>query len=369
MSIIEFEIDEVRKLCENVVPNSKIIACTAAAPAPFIRVDIHENQFYRQLTACLRFPNDYPKEAVLIELKSKTLSDKFLQGLTSVCEKQLQQEFLGKPQCLKVLKFLQQYVQDNPLCVCFDEIQQLRKELGPEATADQLKLKQKTSAIHFTAKGGDYYYRLKAVVPDDYPQHCVEFQQQETNLPAILLRYLNGQSREIARQCVEPPLRMPKGKTIADFQPVPSLYRALKFCLEATRGFHMEECPICGQLVLPRNPKDLEKDENKDSYVERVYCGHLFHQGCLKLYLSEPPFPKGGKLCPAKRRHLRSDATYYMGGMQGSKMPKILPDEGGACGIRLAHDRWVVNVKVAESRWAQKQARQRELEEVVDFLK
>ncbi|XP_075148699.1 uncharacterized protein LOC142222440 [Haematobia irritans] len=365
MSISEFEIDEVRKLCENVVPNSKIIACTTQ----LLRVDIQNSQYYRQFTICLRFPSDYPKQGILIELKSKTLSEKFLQGLTGLCEKQIKQEYIGKPHCIKVLQFLQQYVQDNSLCVCYDEIQQLRKDLGVDSSTDHLKLKQKSNSIHFTAKGGEYYYRLKATIPDDYPQHCAEFHQQETNLPTVLLRYLNGQSREIARQCVEPPLRMPKGKTAADFQPVPSLYRALKFCLEATKGFHTEECPICSKLVLPHNPADLETDDNKDAYVERVYCGHLFHQGCLKLYLSEPPFPKGGKLCPAKRRHLRTDATYYMGGVQGSKIPTILPDKGGACGIRLAHDRWVVNVKVAESRWAQKQARQRELEEVVDFLK
>lgn len=369
MSIIEFEIDEIRKLCENVVPNSKIIACTAAAPAPLVRVDIQENQHYRQFTVCLRFPNDYPKQSVLIELKSKTLSEKFLIGLTGLCEKQILQEYLGKPHCIKVLQFLQQYVKDNPLCVCFDEIQQLRKDVGPDLSADQLKLKQKSGTVQFTAKGGDYYYTVKALVPEDYPQRYVDLQKPETNLPNILLRYLNGQSREIARQCVEPPLRMPKGKTLADFQPVPSLYRALKFCLEATRGFHAEECPICDKLVLPRNPSDLVKDDNQDSYVERVYCGHLFHQGCLKQYLSEPPFPKGGKLCPAKRRHLRSDATYYLGGNQGPKTPTVLPDKGGECGIRLAHDRWVVNVKLAESRWAQKQARQRELDEVVDFLK
>uniref|UniRef100_A0A1I8PMX0 RWD domain-containing protein n=1 Tax=Stomoxys calcitrans TaxID=35570 RepID=A0A1I8PMX0_STOCA len=368
MSIVDFEIDEVRKLCENVVPHSKIIACTKD-PA-LLRVDIQSNQYYRQFTVCLRFPSEYPKQSVLIELKSKTLSEKFLQGLTGLCERQVKQEYLGKPHCIKVLQFLQQYVNDNPLCVCFDEIQQLRKDLGEDASTDQLKLKQKSSCVHFTVKGGEYYYRVKAVIPDDYPLHCVDLQQQETNLPAVLLRYLNGQSREIARQCVEPPLRMPKGKTAADFQPAPSLYRTLKFCLEATKGFHLEECPICGKLVLPQTPAELEADDNKDAFVERVYCGHLFHQGCLKLYLSEPPFPKGGKLCPAKSRHLRTDATYYMGGgMQGSKIPTILPDKGGACGIRLAHDRWVVNVKMAESRWAQKQARQRELEEVVDFLK
>lgn len=34
----------------------------------------------------------------------------------------------------------------------------------------------------------------------------------------------------------------------------------------------------------------------------------------------------------------------------------------------MAHDRWALNVKLAEARWAQQQARERELEEVKDFL-
>lgn len=38
------------------------------------------------------------------------------------------------------------------------------------------------------------------------------------------------------------------------------------------------------------------------------------------------------------------------------------------CGLRMAHDRWALNVKLAEARWAQQQARERELEEVIDFL-
>lgn len=38
------------------------------------------------------------------------------------------------------------------------------------------------------------------------------------------------------------------------------------------------------------------------------------------------------------------------------------------CNIRLSHDRWGLSVKLAEARWAQQQARDRELEEVKDFL-
>ena len=38
------------------------------------------------------------------------------------------------------------------------------------------------------------------------------------------------------------------------------------------------------------------------------------------------------------------------------------------CGKQIFHEKFKVSAKVLEDRWAHKQAKQRELEEVVDFL-
>ncbi|KAH8246615.1 hypothetical protein KR038_005813 [Drosophila bunnanda] len=368
MSFIDQEVTEFRAKCEKQVPHTKIVICSSS----LIRVDIYPERPNRSMTVCLRFPENYPHStSILVELKSRVYSDKLLTELTRLID-DYAADFLGKPQALVVLAFAQQYLTDNPLCVCLDEIKQLRADVKAPgiSTESLLKLKQKNGSVELVAKGGLYTYRVIAGVPESYPMQSVELRGQESNLPAVLVRYLNGQSREIARQCVEPPIRLTK-EALANFRPVRSLHRSLKFCLEATRDFHIELCPICDNTVLPENPQDIELDDNSDFYIERVYCGHLFHQGCLKKYLSEPPFPKGGKLCPAKRRHPRSDAQTYMGRPPvalsgGAAVPKA--PEDGVCGIKLAHDRWVVSVKTAEARWAQKQARQRELEEVVDFL-
>ncbi|KAM8715956.1 hypothetical protein ACLKA7_002920 [Drosophila subpalustris] len=371
MDFIERELSDIRVNCEKQLTNSKIITCNAT----LVRVDLLPDKPNRSMTVCLRFPEDYPQiSSILVELKSRAYSDKLLAELTRLIDEHAK-EHLGKPQALLVLGFALQYLSDYPLCVCLDEIKQLRMDLKSreisEDDGSQLKLRQRTSCVELIARGGQYLYRVTAFVPDDYPNQCVELRGQESNLPNVLVRYLNGQSREIARQCVEPPLRLNKDE-LANFRPVHSFYRTLKFCLEATRDFHLELCPICDNPVLQAKPETAVLDDRDDAFVERVYCGHLFHQGCLKLYLSEPPFPKGGKLCPAKRRHPRSDAQTYMGKgasaattSTGSSSNKL---DNGVCGIKLAHDRWVVNIKTAEARWAQKQARQRELEEVVDFL-
>ncbi len=39
---------------------------------------------HKQLTLHLMFPENYPHEAIVIELKSKTLSDKLLDGLSKM---------------------------------------------------------------------------------------------------------------------------------------------------------------------------------------------------------------------------------------------------------------------------------------------
>ena len=41
---------------------------------------------YKQVTIHLQFADGYPREPVIVELKSKTLSDKLLDGLLKVCD-------------------------------------------------------------------------------------------------------------------------------------------------------------------------------------------------------------------------------------------------------------------------------------------
>lgn len=44
---------------------------------------------FKQLTLCIQFPKDYPKERLIVELKSKTIPEKFLDGLVNVCDQEL----------------------------------------------------------------------------------------------------------------------------------------------------------------------------------------------------------------------------------------------------------------------------------------
>lgn len=54
---------------------------------------------FKKIVVCIQFPQDYPLSPLLIELKSKTLSTKLLDGLTKVCEKECK-GLLNKAQVL-----------------------------------------------------------------------------------------------------------------------------------------------------------------------------------------------------------------------------------------------------------------------------
>lgn len=51
----------------------------------------------------------------------------------------------------------------------------------------------------------------------------------DTNFPSLFIRHFIGQGKEIARQCVEPPL---KKKTQAPFTPSPSLKVVTSFLIK-----------------------------------------------------------------------------------------------------------------------------------------
>ncbi|XP_063987514.1 uncharacterized protein LOC135167839 [Diachasmimorpha longicaudata] len=325
MGFIDDELDEVSKLCENVVEGSKLVCCVPTQ----VRVEITKTSFKKIIT-CIQFPEGYPADVLLIELKSKTLSPKLLLGLTEVCEKECKSR-LGKAQVLPTLKFIKNFIDENPLICCYDEINSV-KELLKEK--DTLKLRQKLSTINLEVHQGLYYYKTKLIVPDDYPSSSVSINPDaETNLPPLFGRFLCGQGRELGRKCVEPPLRKKPNQI---FTPSPSLKIVASFLITTIKKIPNEHCQLCKAECLPPNPEDAVMDENADMHVEKLYCGHLFHLKCLRTYMNTPPF-HGGKKCPG-------------------------------CGQRVYHDKWGLTDKLAEERWAHAQARAREFAEVVDFF-
>lgn len=190
------------------------------------------------------------------------------------------------------MKFIDNYLRENPLCIAYDEIfaikQLLRRKNDSGAAGGEFKCLQKTSSVLLIVNERDFYYKAKVHVPTEYPAKSIDFIENKSNFPDSLLRFLNGQAKEIARKCVEPPLR---ASAKSDFVVKPSLLPSLQFLVEAITDFNSEVCPVCDFKCLPAKASDVELQDTADLYVERVYCGHIYHLGCLRKYMREPPFP------------------------------------------------------------------------------
>ncbi len=70
-------------------------------------------------------------------------------------------------QILPVLKLIRTFIDDNPLCVCSDEIGYIKRELLKDT--EEIKLKQKTSQVIVKLKEDEYFITVKATIPDLYP--------------------------------------------------------------------------------------------------------------------------------------------------------------------------------------------------------
>lgn len=309
------------------VPGTELITCHPS----MVQVKLSHTD-HKQVTIRCQFPSGYPSRPLLIELASKTVQDRVLEGLVKVCEQELSKQ-LGKEQVLFLVRFVSDFISSNPFIVCPDELAHIKKELFREG--DQLRVKQKAGVIHYKACQGNYFMEFRLAVPARYPTAHVELTLKDSNFPQTLLQVFLGHASELCRQCVEPPLR--RKSSGAPFQPKPSLRVVADYLItDCTRKYPLERCPVCQEMALPEDPANIVRDEADPKYTYRVLCGHMYHQSCLETYMKTPPFT-GGKKCPT-------------------------------CSERIAHEKWNIPPKLAEERWAHHQAKEREIAEVTDFL-
>ncbi|KAF6036413.1 hypothetical protein EB796_005278 [Bugula neritina] len=218
-SFLLAELKDLKTRCEKVVAGSTLVACVPQV----VQVKISRTEF-KELTAHFQFPADYPSSPLTIELKSKPLDFKLLQGLEKVCTDEVK-KYVTKQQVMPMLLFIRKFIDDNPLCVCRGEVAHIQKNLLEPG--DALKLKQKTSQISLTICGGQYFIKMLFTVPDLYPLEKLGVECVDHNFPELFKQNFFGQCVEIARRCVEPPLR--KNPKAPPFQPKPSLQEIADF--------------------------------------------------------------------------------------------------------------------------------------------
>ena len=70
-------------------------------------------------------------------------------------------------QVVESVQFMKKFLDDNPLCVCHDEVSAIKKMLGDN---DDIRLKQKQSQIVITLRQLDYSVQLRFHIGENYPQ-------------------------------------------------------------------------------------------------------------------------------------------------------------------------------------------------------
>ena len=113
----------------------------------------------------------------------------------------------------------------------------------------------------------------------------------------------------------------------------PSLHTIARFLLEdyALRLAN-EPCQACKKNILPSDPSsDALKNPKSPSRPMRTFCGHWLHHNCLDNWLTTPPFVRQ---CPV-------------------------------CDRRIWHPDWPEDHKLLEKAWQNKEARKREVSDVI----
>lgn len=323
--VVSEELAFIKSNLTSLVGDIDLIACHQNLVSIRIKKTKH-----REVIACIQFPESYPHNILLIEIKSKVFPPVLNSNINQICDQELK-KCIGQTQILFLTKFLRKFIDENPLLPCRDEIAQAKKEVFQDC--DVVKMKQKQGKINIHAKKNKYFFKFSIAVPDEYPVTRTVLEVEGTNFPSTMAYYFISQAREFARQAVEPPLR--KSNKQPAFVPSPQVFKVVKFIVkDCVKRYPVENCPICEKPTLPSEPNAVVTGVKEDNYAERVFCGCLFHHGCLDKYMKTPPFT-GGKKCPV-------------------------------CRSRIYHDKWNIPPKLAEDRWAHKEAKKRELDDVID---
>lgn len=313
--------------------------CSLVACVPvMVRIKISRTK-YKDMDIMFQFPDDYPDSLVLVEMKSKLLPERFLDSLVKAVEMKAD-DFVGKSQVLPITQFAVDFLDQNSLCVCAGEIANLKRKLTGEN--DNIKIRQKDQSFIMTIEDSGYLAEFKFIIPENYPDEKVELELRKCNFPRHFIKFFNGQAEEFARKCVEPPLlrktkNNPNPRPHHPFVPKRSLEPVGNFLIENVKRYPTEKCSICRKNAFPEDPKDVTEVPQDPNFIDRVYCSHIYHYGCLDKYMKSPPF-KGGKKCLV-------------------------------CQQFIYHDKWRESDQMREDRWAHEQARIREIDEVTEFLK
>jgi hypothetical protein len=117
--------------------------------------------------------------------------------------------------------------------------------------------------------------------------------------------------------------------------PQPSVYALASHLHRNLTLLPNHKCQVCKKKLLPSEPSKLASiSPKKPKYPIMAHCGHWLHYKCIDEHLTTPPFVKN---C-------------------------------AVCGDRISHTNWTSDIAKLEKRWAQEQAKKRELTEIASMM-
>ncbi|KAG8458905.1 hypothetical protein KFE25_004239 [Diacronema lutheri] len=399
--------------------------------AHMVRLHVGHSRFVR-VVAVLNMSDGYwARDRVVVQLSSPTLPRPLLAKLEQACEREALAHS-GKPQLVPVLRLLLAQLQTNRLLPAWDELREARELVctpPPHADADAfaaanwLRPHEKLGRVALRAQQGAYWLNCELALPDGYPDVPPSFELLGTSFDDRLRDICIANAREIARRMHEgysasaalahqgPPARAGKAEAPADLsatglqqlkhdreflhavaqvrghderkarrivehaerksmeqhqaerakqdaavaasaatdgarQSLPSVLAIVRYVVQRTvRELPTQLCPVCAVTVLPADPHALRDAlaqpaqrgaSARHEPIERSHCGHWFHARCLEARLTVPPFR--------------------------------LACEAPGCGKDVHHPKWSERVDKLEKRWANEQAKRREIEELAGLM-
>ena len=421
-SPLRHEVAELRAA----LPAENIETCCEAFVAIVLARTPHNRVRMRIL-----LPERYPAQALAFELSSPTLPKPLLKRLTKQCE-ELASKNVGKPQLMAPVEHVRQTMADNLLLYAFGEVRQVVKMMEGKGTVGvnhktgliKLRMEQGRYFATLSVRVPNEYptvapsltlgksnfapavLRMFESQGNDLLRRCAEgytaeqarFKSNPIQLPSSVLKYeqqyslsseaLRGLDQDVrklkqvgdlrkvdqekrrgllthgtkerkaarrelrkltkaevkreaeadaaARKAQQDQLRALSARPSSD-DGQPSVAALVSFFLhELVVRLPQEKCQVCKKPIFPADPAVLQRllERGGADKPLRVYCGEWFHYGCMDQDMTTPPF---GKSCRV-------------------------------CGQRLYHPDWPATAAQLEKAWAMKQAREREIAEVTDFM-
>lgn len=349
----------------------------AATPA-FVSFK-YERTPYVKAKVTLTFPDNYPKSRLIVSVDGLVpgLNKKLAREMEQVALKQQQQEQQSTSgdaatphQIQPVVQYFTQFLDTNRFVSCWKEVRKLvemsKQQQQQESTADStaltlLALQETQGMIRLKMTHGEYMYECKLIVNPAYPststlQDPLQLSTCKSNFPKQIVQdVIVKQAKDFVRLLqdgVSPeqawtrsnPIQLPS-KSSLDANassnndnmgdPIPSLLPLVSMLRCNLLQLPETNCPVCQTAAIPCIPSQLEalydtKSKKKQQRPMFSSCGCWFHYKCLGTLLTTPPF---GLTCPK-------------------------------CASRAYHTDWSAGTKELERAYADRQARQREMDDV-----